>query len=98
MAYGSIYKGGDSIIILETKEEWDNYQASEETRMLNEREYAKQHKSEKVHYLFHAGCSNCVTPLHYGIGNCLGCQYFDCDWSKPELRIKDYIKQNNVNN
>ena len=60
----------------ETKEGWDEFHRLEDLRRLNEKEYARQYKSEKAHYVFHGGCLGCVTSLHYGLGNCLGCSYF----------------------
>lgn len=72
----------------DTKEEFDKFHAEYETEKNNERQYAKVHPSEKKHYLFHGGCSDCVTPLEYGVGNCTGCRYFEFDFKKPDLGIR----------
>lgn len=56
----------------------------------NNKEYARQHKSEKKYLCFHGGCVDCVTPLYYGLGNCLGCLFFNGVTSKfPDLGIRD---------
>lgn len=67
----------------------------------NNKQYARNHIDEKKKLDFHGGCSNCVTPLHYGLGNCLGCLYFHGVTSDyPELKIQDiktvkYLKYTN---
>jgi len=40
-------------------------------------------KSEMV--LFHGGCNGCTQQLKRGVDYCYGCQYFEADWSKPNL-------------
>lgn len=78
--------------IFKTGEEYRAHANLEEKKKLNEREYAKQHPSEKVHYIFHGGCLNCVTPLHYGIGNCTGCKFYNGVTSNyPELKIENFL-------
>ena len=57
----------------------------------NRKQYARNHVNEKTHFVFHGECLGCVTPLHYGIGNCVGCLYFNGVTSSfPELKIKDF--------
>jgi len=59
----------------------------------NDKQYARNHIDEKRHIIFHGGCLKCVTPLHYGLGNCLGCFYFNGVTSKyPKLKIENFTK------
>lgn len=88
----TIYKGNNPPIQFDNDVDYRNYVNSENIRLLNEKEYAKQHKSDKIHYIFHGGCHGCITPLNFEIGNCLGCFYFECDKSKPILKIEDFSK------
>ena len=39
--------------------------------------------------IFHGGCVDCTMQDKKGIGYCVGCQYFNCDWSLPNLNNKD---------
>lgn len=39
----------------------------------------------KIKKTFHGGCLICTMQNKYGIGFCTGCQFFDADWSKPDL-------------
>jgi hypothetical protein len=81
------------IKVFKTSKEYKEYSEFEEKGKLNEIEYAKQHPSEKIHFIFHGSCVSCVTPLHYGIGNCTGCKFYHGVTSKfPELKIKNFIK------
>lgn len=65
----------------------------ETLKKLNEKEQCKLQPYLRVHYIFHAGCLNCVTPLHYGIGNCVGCYWYNGVTSKfPSLKIENYEK------
>lgn len=57
-----------------------------ETRKEAQKKWAKENKDERVIARFHGGCQGCITPLEDGIGKCLGCQYFNGDWSKPDLK------------
>lgn len=57
----------------------------------NDKQYAKVHVDERKHIIFHGGCVKCVTPLYYGLGNCLGCLYYQGVTSKyPDLGIRNY--------
>ncbi len=40
--------------------------------------------------LFHGGCHGCTQQeIHTeGADFCIGCQYFQADWSKPDLNNK----------
>lgn len=38
---------------------------------------------------FHGGCLGCVSQEQHGLRRCTGCQYFDADWSLPDLSIKN---------
>lgn len=81
-----------------TSEEYKEYSEFRDKVRLNEREYAKQHTSEKVHFIFHGSCLDCVTPLHFGIGNCLGCRWYNgCTSSYPELKITKFLHEYEVN-
>lgn len=40
-------------------------------------------KSEKR--IFHGGCLSCVSQSFESVKRCLGCQFFDADWKKPNL-------------
>lgn len=91
MAYASVINE-DGTFVFEAKEEYDLWIKLNDLRKLNEKEYARQHKSEKIRYVYHGGCISCITPFHYGIGNCLGCMYFEADWGKPCLKIEDFGK------
>ena len=40
-------------------------------------------------YAFHGGCSGCDRQHRDGdVGNCVGCQYMEHDWSLPDLNPK----------
>ena len=52
--------------------------------------------------IFHGGCIGCRTQKKKGVDNCRLCQYFDADWSLPDLsdrpkskadEIRDQIKE-----
>ena len=58
----------------------------------NKKVYAEMHPEEKAKIIFHGGCIECVTPIHYGLGNCMKCMYFESDWSKRDLSIINYSK------
>lgn len=88
----TIYKGSNPPIEFDNDEDYRNYVKNEDARRLNEKEYARQHKSEKVHYIFHGGCHGCITPLTFGIGNCLWCMYFESGKGLPSLKIEDFSK------
>lgn len=38
--------------------------------------------------IFHAGCLGCISQRNHGIDRCKGCQYFRCNWNKPNLHIE----------
>lgn len=38
--------------------------------------------------IFHGGCHGCISQDQFPIERCAGCQYFDADWSLPDLSIK----------
>ena len=38
-------------------------------------------------HCFHGGCEYCISQEQYGLVRCVGCQYFDANWSKPDLSI-----------
>jgi hypothetical protein len=42
--------------------------------------------------LFHGGCHGCQQPL----GECPGCQYFEADWSLPNLNSSAMIQRKNL--
>lgn len=50
-----------------------------------QRMWIRNNPNRKEHLIMHGGCLSCDTPLNQGIGVCLGCQYFDADWAKPDL-------------
>jgi hypothetical protein len=35
---------------------------------------------------FHGGCIGCTEQEDKGLAHCVGCRYFECDWSLPDLR------------
>lgn len=37
---------------------------------------------------FHGGCSGCTQQELHGTDYCYDCQYFEADWSKPDLNNK----------
>ena len=37
--------------------------------------------------IFHGGCENCLSQSKYGLERCVGCQYFEGDWSLSDLCI-----------
>lgn len=39
--------------------------------------------------VFHGGCLDCSSQKKHGVRRCLGCQYFEANWSKPNLSIKN---------
>jgi hypothetical protein len=82
----------------DTSEKYKEFADFQEKIRLNERVYAKNNKSEKVHFIFHGGCLNCVTPLHFGIGNCLGCMYYNGVTSGyPILKIEKFLEEYKIN-
>ena len=52
--------------------------------------WVKKYPTLKERKTFHGGCIGCVTPIEYGIGKCLGCQFLS-GWNKPSL-FKDKNK------
>ncbi len=52
-------------------------------------QWAKDNPDAKVRKVFHGGCLRCVTPTEQGIGTCIGCQYFNANWDKPNLFKED---------
>jgi len=38
--------------------------------------------------IFHGGCHGCIMQEKEGLGYCVGCQFFDGEWSKPNLNDK----------
>lgn len=44
--------------------------------------------SQKI-ILFHGGCHECTLQEERGTDDCRKCQYFDADWSLPNLNNKD---------
>lgn len=40
-------------------------------------------RTDKI--VFHGGCQSCDSQMKFGIMRCKGCQYFQADWSKPDL-------------
>jgi hypothetical protein len=41
---------------------------------------------------FHGGCDGCRVQIKKGIDNCVNCQYFDSDWTLPNLNGSHYDK------
>jgi len=39
-------------------------------------------------YLFHGGCHGCTQQDIHEVEYCMGCCYFDADWSLPNLSNK----------
>ena len=37
--------------------------------------------------IFHGGCHGCYTQSVAGVDECRNCQYFDADWSLPNLFV-----------
>jgi hypothetical protein len=35
--------------------------------------------------IWHGGCIGCIEQKRKGMNYCLGCQYFDAQWEKPDL-------------
>ncbi len=35
--------------------------------------------------MFHGGCAECTQQNKHGTGFCMGCRYFNADWSLPDL-------------
>ena len=35
--------------------------------------------------VFHGGCISCTSQSTFGVHRCVGCRYFDADWSLPDL-------------
>lgn len=38
--------------------------------------------------IFHGGCHGCKSQLALGVKRCLDCQYYNADWSKPNLHTE----------
>jgi len=36
-------------------------------------------------FIFHGGCTGCNQQSVHGDRYCMGCRYFDADWSLPNL-------------
>lgn len=43
---------------------------------------------ENPNIIFHGGCLGCLSQRNSGLERCKGCQYFRCNWGKPNLHIK----------
>lgn len=80
------------IVSFATHKELHEYAKQKQKEKDNDKVYAKNHIDEKKKIIFHGGCLGCVTPLHYGLGNCLECMYFEPNWNKRDLSIIDYSK------
>jgi hypothetical protein len=39
--------------------------------------------------IFHGGCIGCISQEINGVERCTGCQYFNAEWNKPDLRIEN---------
>jgi hypothetical protein len=39
--------------------------------------------------IFHGGCVTCESQEIYGKSRCSGCQYFESNWSLPDLSYRD---------
>ena len=64
-------------------EDMGEYERQHEIIEICAREFTKKYPLIKKKHNFHGGCLSCITPLEEGIGECRGCQYFDCNWGKP---------------
>jgi len=38
--------------------------------------------------IFHGGCLGCVAQENAGLGYCVGCKYFECEWHLPDKSMK----------
>jgi len=47
--------------------------------------------------MFHGGCKGCTMQDKKGISYCVGCQYFDTDWSLPNLNDSYISEQEKIN-
>jgi hypothetical protein len=47
--------------------------------------------------LFHGGCHGCTMQTKKGISYCVGCQYFDADWSLPDLNDEHKREEKRIN-
>jgi len=74
-------KIGDSVV----NSNHDKYARKYDEEKINLRLKADKDPQSRERLIFHGGCLSCTTPSKVGIGNCKGCQYFDADWSKPDL-------------
>ena len=50
---------------------------------LDQLQYGTDQPEAKV--IFHGGCLGCLTQHKRGVDECRNCQYFDADWSLPDL-------------
>ena len=35
--------------------------------------------------IFHGGCHDCTMQTKKGLGYCVGCKFFECNWNLPDL-------------
>ena len=42
--------------------------------------------------VFHGGCNKCTQQLIHGVDFCYNCQFFEADWSKPDLNNRKPTK------
>lgn len=59
---------------------------------LTDDEYIDHYRTKSVDdcpiIIFHGGCLTCISQIYDGIDRCKKCQYFRCDWNKPDLRYQ----------
>ena len=41
---------------------------------------------------YHGGCNGCSRLIFDNQSKCSGCQYYDADWTKPNLFTTKFIK------
>ena len=46
---------------------------------------------------FHGGCTGCTMQQKKGLGYCVGCQFFEGDWSLPDLNDSHKEREEQMN-
>jgi hypothetical protein len=72
---------------------------SEVNRLIREKELKREQALRgelTTHTIWHGGCIRCTSQEENGMDFCFHCQYFDADWSKPDLSKKEKRRKTKV--
>jgi hypothetical protein len=49
---------------------------------------SKNHFNSDGLLVYHGGCLDCISQLHYGLKRCNGCKFKTPNWNLPDLSVK----------